>query len=51
MSWFMILFIVLLVALAGSVPAWPHSRAWGFLPSAVLLVATILVGLKVFSAI
>jgi hypothetical protein len=51
MSWFMILFIVLVVALIGSAPAWPHSRGWGYLPSAVLLIATILVGLKVFGAI
>jgi len=48
MSWPLIAFIVLLIALLGSLPAWPHARSWGFLPSAALLVATILVGLKAF---
>jgi hypothetical protein len=49
MSWGLILLIVLVVALVGS--AWPASRGSGYLPSAVLLVATLLVGLKVFGAI
>jgi Protein of unknown function (DUF3309) len=29
----LILTIVLLVALIGSVPKWPHSRGWGYYPS------------------
>jgi uncharacterized protein DUF3309 len=29
----MILVIVLLLALVGSVPTWPHSRDWGYYPS------------------
>ena len=28
-----ILLIVLLVALIGAVPTWPHSRSWGYYPS------------------
>jgi hypothetical protein len=28
-----ILLIVLILALIGSVPAWPHSRGWGYYPS------------------
>lgn len=40
----LILFIVLLVALIGSVPAWPYSRGWGYYPSGgVSLVLLILV--------
>jgi hypothetical protein len=31
-----ILTIVLLVALVGSVPKWPHSRGWGYYPSGVV---------------
>jgi Protein of unknown function (DUF3309) len=28
-----ILLVVILLALVGSVPAWPHSRNWGYYPS------------------
>jgi hypothetical protein len=40
----LILFIVLLLALIGSVPAWPYSREWGYYPSGgVSLVLVILI--------
>jgi Protein of unknown function (DUF3309) len=43
---FIILTIVLIIALVGSIPRWPHSRGWGYIPSAgvglVLLVLLIL---------
>jgi hypothetical protein len=29
----LILTIVLIVALIGSIPKWPHSRNWGYFPS------------------
>lgn len=29
----LILTIILLLALLGSVPAWPYSRGWGYYPS------------------
>jgi hypothetical protein len=42
----LILTIVLVIALVGSVPTWPHSRSWGYYPSGglglVLLVLLIL---------
>ena len=39
----LILFIILLVALIGTVPAWPYSRGWGYYPSGGLgLVVLIL---------
>ena len=28
-----LLFIVLILALLGSLPTWPHSRSWGYYPS------------------
>lgn len=31
-----ILLIVLILMLVGVVPAWPHSRGWGYGPSGVL---------------
>ena len=39
-----ILLIVLILVLIGAVPAWPHSRGWGYGPSGVLgLVVLVLV--------
>ena len=47
MSLSLILLIVLVLLLLGAVPAWPHSRSWGYGPSGllgvVLLVVIILV--------
>ena len=41
-----ILLLVLLLALVGVIPAWPHSRQWGYGPSGglglVLLIIVIL---------
>lgn len=39
-----ILLIVLLLMLVGAIPAWPHSRDWGYYPSGGLgLVVAILI--------
>lgn len=42
-----ILLIVLILLLVGALPAWPHSRRWGYYPSGglglVLLILLILV--------
>ena len=42
----MILLILLILAMMGAVPAWPHSRQWGYYPSGgigtVLLIVVIL---------
>ncbi len=44
----LILLIVVIVLLLGAVPAWPHSRNWGYWPSGTLgLVVLILVILLV----
>jgi hypothetical protein len=46
MSVGMILVIVLVLALLGVIPTWPHSRQWGYYPSGgiglVLLILVIL---------
>ncbi len=40
----LILLIILIVLLLGAVPAWPHSRGWGYWPSGTLgLVVLILI--------
>jgi len=43
----LILLIVLIVLLAGSVPAWPYSRSWGYYPSGslgtILLILIVLI--------
>jgi hypothetical protein len=39
-----ILIVILVLALIGAFPAWPHSRSWGYYPSGGLgLVVLILV--------
>jgi hypothetical protein len=42
-----ILIVLLVLFLLGMLPAWPHSRSWGYAPSgtlgAILLVVVILV--------
>ena len=47
MSLGMIFLIVVLLALIGAIPAWPHSRSWGYYPSgglgALLVILIILV--------
>jgi hypothetical protein len=50
MSIGMILLIVLVLALAGVIPAWPHSKGWGYGPSGgvglivVILIVLLLTG-------
>jgi hypothetical protein len=41
LSW--ILLIVLLILLLGAIPAWPHSRGWGYYPSGGLGLVLIIV--------
>jgi hypothetical protein len=46
-----ILLIVLILILIGAIPAWPHSRGWGYAPSGgigllvVILIVLLLMGL------
>lgn len=46
MSIGMILLIILVLALLGVIPTWPHSRSWGYGPSGgiglILLIIVIL---------
>ena len=52
MSIGMILLIVLILALAGVIPTWPHSRSWGYAPSGVVgLVVIILIVMLVTGGI
>jgi hypothetical protein len=37
-----ILLIVLILLLIGAIPAWPHSRGWGYGPSGLLGVVFII---------
>jgi len=36
-----ILIVILVLMLLGAVPAWPHSRGWGYAPSGTLGVILI----------
>ena len=40
-----ILLIVLVLALVGALPTWPHSRSWGYGPSGIvgLIVVVLLI--------
>jgi uncharacterized protein DUF3309 len=38
-----VLLIVLILLLLGAVPAWPHSRAWGYYPSGGLGLVVVIV--------
>jgi hypothetical protein len=38
-----ILLIVLILALLGAVPTWPHSREWGYGPSGILGAVVLIV--------
>ena len=43
-----ILIVILLLMLVGAIPAWPHSRGWGYAPSSTLgLILIILLVLAV----
>ncbi|MBF0123340.1 MAG: DUF3309 domain-containing protein [Candidatus Omnitrophica bacterium] len=41
------LLLILIIVLAGSFPAWPYSRPWGYGPTGVLIV--LLVGFLVWA--
>ena len=38
-----ILALILVIALVGSLPAWPHSRSWGYYPSGGLGLVLIII--------
>lgn len=38
-----ILIVILILLLIGAVPAWPHSRGWGYFPSGILGVVLLIV--------
>ncbi|MBZ9711220.1 DUF3309 domain-containing protein [Mesorhizobium sp. B2-1-8] len=38
-----IVIIVLILVLIGAVPAWPHSRSWGYGPSGIVGVVLVVV--------
>lgn len=50
MSIGMILLIILILVLLGVIPAWPHSRSWGYAPGGtvglivIILVVMLLLG-------
>lgn len=47
-----ILLVVLILALLGALPTWPHSRSWGYAPSGALgAILVILIVLLVLGRI
>ena len=52
MSLMTILLIVLILILIGALPAWPHSRSWGYAPvSGVGLIVVVLIVLLLMGRI
>ena len=49
MSLGMILLIVLVLALLGVIPTWPHSRSWGYAPGGMLGLVVVVVLVLVVS--
>lgn len=37
-----VLLIVLILLLVGAIPAWPHSKSWGYAPSGMLGIVVII---------
>lgn len=38
-----ILLVILVLMLIGVIPAWPHSRSWGYAPSGLLGLVVVIV--------
>jgi len=38
-----LIIVVLILVLIGAVPAWPHSRSWGYGPSGIVGVVLVVV--------
>lgn len=38
-----VLIVILILALLGALPRWPHSRSWGYYPSSGLGLALVVV--------
>jgi len=48
----LLLLIILILLLVGGLPAWPHSRNWGFAPSGMLgVLLVILLVLMIFNQV
>jgi hypothetical protein len=48
----LLLLILLIMVLVGTVPAWPHSREWGYTPSGIFgFLLVVLVVLLLFNAV
>jgi hypothetical protein len=44
-----ILTIVLIVALVGSLPTWPHSKNWGYYPIGAISVVILIILILLFA--
>jgi Protein of unknown function (DUF3309) len=45
----LLLLILLILALCGSFPIWPHSRSWGYRPSGILVVVLVVIAALFFA--
>ena len=45
----LILLIILVLGVTATMPAWPHSRSWGYYPSGLLTLLALVLLLFMFS--
>jgi hypothetical protein len=43
MSLSLIVLIVVILLVIGAIPAWPHSRSWGYAPSGLLGIVLVII--------
>ncbi len=43
-----VLLILLILAVAGALPTWPHSKGWGYYPSGLLGIVALVLLILVF---
>lgn len=44
----MVLLILLILAVVGALPTWPHSKGWGYYPSGLLGIVVLVLLILVF---
>jgi hypothetical protein len=44
-----VLLVILVLLLIGAIPAWPHSRSWGYGPSGVMGIILLILVIMLFT--
>ena len=49
MSLGFVLIVILILALVGALPTWPHSRTWGYYPSSLVTILLVILGIMLLT--